>query len=207
MRLERTREEALKDKALLLAFLSKVQTEAGGMIGDRLKMQKLVFLACYEMFSRRIKGLNLVFFTYRWGPFTKDLYETEADFEEAGLLERRGKNYLLTESGLALGRELQKSLVSVEDNAPILEALHSVAHNFSEWSTERLMDFTHGMRVIPIGWHEAEVLKDLPLHLDLTRVLEDEEATAILEIDPGWLDSLADALDANRKRFYAHLSW
>jgi len=194
MRCERTREEVLKDKALLLAYLSRIHDTNSGRIGNRLKMQKLTFLLCYRLFARRLKGLDYVFFTYRWGPFTKDLYEAEADFEEAGLLERDGKNYRLTEAGAALGNDIYESLRENTDNQPILEILDGVVDEFATWPTQELVDHAHQMQVMPVGWHEREVLEDLPLHIDLTRILDDEEAVAILEIDQGWLDSFGAAL-------------
>ena len=84
MRAERTIDEVLTDKAVTLALLSRVSAHISDgrnhtQIGDRLKLQKLTFLTEYPMFRKRIKGLNFTYFTYRWGPFTKDLYEVETD--------------------------------------------------------------------------------------------------------------------------------
>ena len=83
MRYSRTSEEALTDKAVLLALLTRISHKNNTSLGDRLKLQKITFLFCYQLFIQRIKALNYTFFTYRWGPFTKDLYEAEADFEQA----------------------------------------------------------------------------------------------------------------------------
>ena len=198
MRYERTREETLKDKALLLVLLAKAHS-AAGQIGDRLKMQKLSFLLCYPLFQRRMKALNLIFFTYRWGPFTKDLYDAETDFEEAGLLFRQGRTYRLTESGIALASNIERSLHSDTDNREILSAVDDVVNAYGGMSTQELVDLTHQMKVVPVGWQQEEVLENLPHHLDLTRVLDDEEATAILEMDLGWLDSFGHALASTRR--------
>lgn len=198
---ERTKEEILKDKAFTLALLAKVQqANHSDIIGGRLKIQKLAFLVGYKLFQGRLKGLNYTFFTYRWGPFTKDLYETEADFEEADLLERRGHDYSLTERGLSVGLDIYESLWNDEDNHIILEILDSVVDNYATWSTERLIDFTHEVRVRPVGWHEKDILLNLPYHLELTRVLDDEEATAILEFERGLLDSFALLLSKSSKK-------
>lgn len=194
MKFERTGEEILKDKALTLAFWARIQ-ETNSVIGDRLKMQKLVFFLCYKLFTNRYKGLNYTFFTYRWGPFTKDLYEVEADFEQAELLERKGQLFNLTETGLAFGRDLFEALQDSEENYPILEIMESVIEEYASWTTERLVTHTHKMSVRPLGWSEPEILEELPYHLDLTRILDDEEARAILEIERSWLDSLGYVLD------------
>lgn len=68
MRYTRTTEEALTDKAVLLTLLSRISERCGeSVLGDRLKIQKLAFLFCYRLFQQRIKALNYIFFTYRWG--------------------------------------------------------------------------------------------------------------------------------------------
>ena len=195
MKFDKTREESLADKALLLALLSKVQSKNRGRIGDRLKMQKLSFLLCYRLFERRLKGLNYVYFTYRWGPFTKDIYEAEADFEEANLLARRGKYYRLTESGEALGNAIAESMNHIQSNAPILQVLDEVVTEFATWPTDQLIAHTHKMKVLPVGWHEACILESLPMNLDLTAVLDNEESVTVLKIDTGWLKSFGAALE------------
>ena len=193
MRQERTREERLKDKAVVLALCARTQL-AIGSIGDRLKIQKLCFLVGYPLFEKRVKGLNYTFFTYTWGPFTKDLYEAETDFEEAGLLERQGKIYSLSGTGLALGRVVYTALQETTENGPILQAIDHVVNTFANLGTDALITHTHKMSVIPVGWRESQVLEGLPFYLNLTQVLDDEEANTILQINPDWLDSLGDAL-------------
>lgn len=199
MRLERTREEVLKDKALLLVLFARIHTLTGS-IGDRLKMQKLSFLVCYPLFTSRIKGLNLTFFTYRWGPFTKDLYDVEVDFEEADLIARTDKMIMVTEDGLSLAHAIGVSLSAFPENAAIMERVDCVVNEYGGFDKGRLIDITHEMEVFPVGWQEKERLDRLPLHLDLTRVLDDEEANEILEIERSWLDSLGGIIDPSREK-------
>lgn len=195
MKLERDRQESVSDKAFLLAFLTKVSQHNGSSLGDRLKIQKLTFLLCYMLFQRRYKALNYTFFTYRWGPFTKDLYEAEADFEQAHLLDRTGRDYALSETGLFWGNSLYESIASDPDNSEIVQQLNDVVQSFASQSTRYLVDHTHQMSVSPVGWQEEEQLDQLPYHLNLTGILDSEEATALLEIDRGWLDSFARMLE------------
>ena len=54
-----------------------------------------------------------------------------------------------------------------------------------------MVELTHDMHVMPVGWQEKERLGDLPLNLDLTGPLDDEEAVALIEIERGLLDSFA----------------
>ncbi|MDE2688084.1 MAG: hypothetical protein OXI16_11390 [Chloroflexota bacterium] len=194
MRQYRIGEEALTDKAVLLGFLYRVGSRNDGVLGDRLKMQKLTFLFCHELFKQRIKALNYIFFTYRWGPFTKDLYEAEADFEQADLMHREGRVFSLTETGVKWGQSIYDALGGDPYNCEIVETMDAIVDRFSRNSTQTLVDYSRAMNITPIGWHETEQLDELPLHLDLTAVVDEEEATAIIEIDRGLLDSFAMAL-------------
>ena len=191
MRYSRTSEEALTDKAVLLALLTRISHKNNTSLGDRLKLQKITFLFCYQLFIQRIKALNYTFFTYRWGPFTKDLYEAEADFEQAELIQRRGPSYSVTETGQAWGNSLYRAIESDPGNRGIVQAMDSVADGYAKEATGPLVELTHDMSVMPIGWQEKKRLGDLPFNLDLTGPLDDEEAVALIEVERGLLDSFA----------------
>ncbi len=192
MRYTRTPEEALTDKAVLLALFFRISDHVNSTaLGDRLKIQKLTFLFCYRLFQQRIKALNYIFFTYRWGPFTKDIYEAETDFEQAGLMQRDGQWYSLTENGEMWGSSLYDALVDDIDHEGVVQVMDSVVTEYADKTTGWLVNHTHGLCVVPIGWQEEERLDELPYHLDLTGVLEEEEATALVEIERGLLDSFA----------------
>ena len=195
MRYARTSEEALTDKAVLLILLSRISGHnKTASLGDRLKIQNLTFLFCYRLFQQRIKALNYTFFTYRWGPFSKDIYEAEADFEQAGLMQRDGQQYSLTDIGKMWGNSLYDALAADTDNRDIVKVMDSVVAEYADGTTGHLVACTHAMSVVPIGWQEEERLDELPYHLDLTGVLEENESTAIVEIERGLLDSFAMAL-------------
>lgn len=195
MRAERTIEEVLIDKAVTLALLSRVSAHISdgrnhAAIGDRLKLQKLTFLTEYPMFQKRIKGMNFTYFTYRWGPFTKDLYEVETDFIEAKLMSHKGQEFTLTPKGADIGKALFEAMQSDSDNAVICEAIEKTATKYAKWTTEELVHHTHKMKVRPVGWTESVVFDDLPHYLDLTRILDEDESIATVEIDPAHLDQL-----------------
>ena len=142
MRYSRTSEEALTDKAVLLALLTRISHKNNTSLGDRLKLQKITFLFCYQLFIQRIKALNYTFFTYRWGPFTKDLYEAEADFEQAELIQRRGPSYSVTETGQAWGNSLYRAIESDPGNRGIVQAMDSVADGCAKEATGPLVELT-----------------------------------------------------------------
>jgi uncharacterized phage-associated protein len=200
MRYARTLEETLTDKAVLLTLLTRISNHSKGTsLGDRLKIQKLTFLFCYRLFQQRIKALNYTFFTYRWGPFTKDMYEAEADFEQAGLIQRDGQQYSLTEIGKKWGNSLYKALDSDADNQDIVKDMDCVISEYGDKTTKHLVAHTHAMYVVPIGWQEEERLDELPYHINLTGALEEEESTALIRIERGLLDSFAMMLNDSNK--------
>ena len=191
MRYNRTSEEALTDKATLLALLARFSSHSGASLGDRLNIQELTFSFCYRLFQRRIKALNYTFFTYRWGPFTKDLYEAEADFEQAGLMRRDGQAYSLTEMGQMWGNSLYDAISDDPYNCDIVEVMNAVIAEYANDVMGHVAKRMQAKFVMPIGWREEERLSELPYHLDLTGVLEENKATALLEIERGLLDSFA----------------
>ena len=102
----RSRADVLTDEGVTLALCSEVQrvNNGTGLGGDRLKLQKLCFLLTYEFFGNLWRGLNYTYYRYRWGPFTKDLYQTEMDFLESDLMQHVQGGFELTRKGERLGQ-------------------------------------------------------------------------------------------------------
>lgn len=205
MRAERTTQEVLSDKAFTLALLAKCSAHNGdvghsAVFGDRLKLQKLCFLTEYPLFRGRAKGLNYTFFTYRWGPFTKDLYEVEMDFEQARLMTTSREGFKLTEHGMQIGLEIFESLASDPQNRVFRKAIEHTVTAHCHKTTDDLIRETHEMPVLPIGWSKPKVLDDLPYNLDLTRIIEEDEALQSIEIDEAQLDRLGIVLRSGAKR-------
>lgn len=116
------------------------------------------------------------------------------DFEQAGLVQRDGHRYSLTEDGRIWGNSLYEAIAGDIDNADIVQVMDFVIAKYGHETTEYLVNHTHAMSVVPIGWQEEERLDELPYHLDLTKALEEEEAAALIEIERGLLDSFARML-------------
>ena len=86
MRTYRNKREALSDSVISLVFLDLCASESG-VIGDRLKVAKLLFLATFNSLSQQWKAFNYSFHRYNYGTFTTELYETWSELSWAGFLE------------------------------------------------------------------------------------------------------------------------
>ncbi|PKB73681.1 MAG: hypothetical protein BZY75_00500, partial [SAR202 cluster bacterium Io17-Chloro-G7] len=86
MRTTRNNREKLNDALCSLVLLDLCAAESG-IVGDRLKVTKLIFLATLELLQRQIKGLNYSFYRYPHGPFTIELYETWGEICWMGYLD------------------------------------------------------------------------------------------------------------------------
>ena len=190
MRQQRSLIETITDEALTLSLLAEAESVPNAPTIDRLRLQKLIYQVAYTWFERRWKGFNYAFFRYRHGPFTKDLYQTEVDLAAAGLIQG-GNGWAIGLS--ADGRELAEQLIErvwlAGDNSIFWNELRGIIREHAAMSTPALISKIYASDTMPIGWREAWPLSDLPVGVDLTRILEDEESAAALEMPPEWVDT------------------
>lgn len=185
----RNTREFLTDSLMTLAFLNRC-APVEGIVGDRLKVTKLLWLLSESLFSRRLKGLNFSFYRYSYGPFTKELYETWEDLNWAGLLEiGRGPtgSIGLTEQGRKVADDFYSDILSRPENEVFRKSLEDVATRWSRSSTSDLLQYVYSMRVRPIGWSDEVTIGNAPQNVYLTRVLEETEARQSLILDNSWL--------------------
>jgi hypothetical protein len=174
------------------------------VIGDRLKVQKCTFLVTLDEFTKRLKGFDLTFFRYKWGPFSKQLWDVEGRLETAGLLVQRtsGENevdeLLFTEEGGALADDLCAAIDAIAGNRQFTEGYERVVGQFADADTKTLLDFVYDLSVKPIGGSKQRI-KDMPNNLDITQVLDPEDADAEVVIPDGWLDTLAIMLSKGNR--------
>ncbi len=190
MRQQRSSSETYIDEALTVSLLNFAEQSGEGEI-DRLRLQKLVFLVTHDWFTKRWKGFNYSFFRYRRGPFTKDLYQTEIDLAQAGLIDcDRNWTIRLTDSGEELAAALNELWFS-DDNSLFGESLRATVRDYSCFSTKDLLAKVYEMEVVPLGWRESASLAEVPIGVDLTRILEENEAVNSLDVSSEWLDTIA----------------
>jgi uncharacterized protein YwgA len=200
MRTERTPEEQLTDSALALALLARVSDNT---LGDRLKVMKLLFLADYEMFSERAKGLNFVFYRHKLGPFSKEVEEAWELLKRSGHLQEE-EEFALTSEGRALAEAILEDVLSLPENRPFLTIIARVVGQFAEMSRQQIMRFVYAMNVVDVDGREYGHIREVPLGIRFTGILETSEARVAITMGPEWLDTLNIAFDPAKRESLAH---
>jgi hypothetical protein len=195
MRADRTFEERLSDSALSLVLLSQIPD--GETIGDRLKVMKLLFLAEYRMFTERAKGLNFTFYRYKLGPFSKEVEELWDALKVSGYLQE-DEEFALTDEGRRLAHAFRADVLENATNTYFNEAISSIAQQYGRQDRNEIMARVYDMQVFDIEGRRLR-MRDASLGTVFTEALEPSEAKMIVSIDPGWLDTLAIALDPARR--------
>lgn len=200
MREERTLDEMIIDKALILAQLDRVAHYKDDIVGDRIKCMKLPFVIEYPMFERRIKAFNLTYFRFEWGPISKGVYEAWRDLEAVGCLAFDQNLLVLTQAGHHLAHDFTRDVLQIEDNLFFFSELENVAQKFARLSTTWVKELVYRMDVQPIEGGSRLKVRDAPIGTNFTKALDDKEATQVLKVSQGWLETLAVELNAENKR-------
>ncbi len=206
MRETRTNEEHLTDQLLFLRLLDAMEQQ--GKRPDRfqeiMSIMKAGFCAAWDMFTHRIKGFNMVFFTYTHGPLSIHLYEVRDSLLHAGLIEQpedTAIEYRLTPKGQKI-LEGCRELLEVPTNQPIVEMVDNAGQQIAGLTSLQARDWSHHVKVNPpSGWNlhatpaqpgesGAVNLADLPLHQNLVAVLDEREANSLFTLDEDWYDTL-----------------
>ncbi len=194
MRTSPNAEEKLKNAALFLCLAGRLSRR--GVIGDRLKVQKCTFLAAHKQFQERLKGFNLRFYRFDYGPFSKQLWDLRDILMNAGLLEERKQTnrefeeLALTASGKALADDLARDILEDDRNVRFTETIEDTARLCTEKHTGQIMDYVYGLEVEPVDG-PSQSIRDMPQGVDIIRVLEPHEASAEIAISEGWMETLA----------------
>ncbi len=199
MRTNRDNRERLNDAMMSLGLLDMCAAEDSGIIGDRLKVAKLLFLATLESVRQQAKIFNFSFFRYNFGTFTPELYDTWGELTWMGLLEvpmgREGR-ITITPKGREVAREIRDILESnVGDRTGVaLNIFRQIADGYQALSTSEILSKVYAMRVRPLGWQAEVTIKEVTAGAFLTYVLEPNEATVVPRLD-----------DAARRKFLNNL--
>ena len=200
MREERTPDEIIIDKALILAQLDSIAHHKDNVVGDRIKCMKLPFLVEYPMFERRIKAFNLTYFRFEWGPISKGVYEAWRDLEAAGFLVLDQNLLVLTQAGHNLAHDFIKDVLQTTGNQFFLTEIENTSKKVARLSTPWVKELVYRMDVQPIEGGSKVKVRDAPIGTNFTRALDDEEVTQALKVSQGWLETLAVELSPKNKQ-------
>jgi len=203
MREWRTADESLIDKALYLSLLDLVaheKAERSAIIGNRIKCMKLPFLVEYPMFENRMKVFNLTFFQYEYGPISKHIYEVWGDLEGVDCITFIDKNWIaLKEEGHRIARAFIGEVLGKSENQRFLRQLQDVAKKYGRLATPAILNVVYNMEVYVLDLRERLKIRDAPMGINFIYTLDDNEARLKLEVDQGWLETLAIALNPVNK--------
>ena len=206
MRDTRTNEEHLIDQLLMLKLLDAMEQHSRCEDGfqEIMNVMKAAFAAAWKMLERRIKGLNMVFFTYTHGPFSIDLYAVRDSLLDAGLIEQRPEThyeYRLTPKGRKI-LEGCRELLESPPNQRIVSIVEDAGRQIAPLTSLQARARSHRIKVIPAseknlftrparpGDSGAINLGELPWYENLTQVFDKGEAEECFEMDEDWYDTL-----------------
>lgn len=133
--------EVAADNLLLLRLIETVES-----VVDMLKLEKLVFLVEKDQQRRQEKGFNFLFYRWKAGPYSRDLYDLVDTLIADGFLARAPLR--LTEKGHELIRAYYRCVKKTE---PIVQHMNTVLERYSHYSPAILRDLVYEMDIVPTG--------------------------------------------------------
>lgn len=140
-RYDKSNYELALDNLLLLRLIESVQP-----ITDMLKLEKLVFLVQKDQQRRSEKGFSLLFYRWKAGPYSRDLYDLVDTLVADGFLTR--DPITLSNKGQGL---LKAYYQHVKKSEPIIKHMDAVLERYSHYSPGVLRDLVYDMDIIPTG--------------------------------------------------------
>ena len=187
--------ELATDNLLLLRLLDMAES-----VDDMLKLEKLVFLVEKDQQRRQEKGFNFLFYRWKAGPYSRDLYDLVDMLVADGFLTR--DPIRLTDKG----RELIKAYHQhVRKTEPIVKHLNTVLERYSHYSPTALKDLVYEMDIVPTGEQTPINIRMARPRKRLLMKIPDEEcesrrpmtdieaATFLVESNPNLMASLHKA--------------
>lgn len=194
MREIRTPDECITDKILYLILMDLAARQRSGVIGNRIKCMKLPFLVEYPMFEDKAKGFNMVYFQYEHGPISKHVYEIWRDLEEAGCIAFQNRIWLeLTDHGHRVADDVISELLHVDQNSYFFDRIEDTAKKYG--SRDNITPVVYAMDVYAQELGSRMKVREAPVGVTFTCVLEDAEAVKQLRLPQSWLETLAVELN------------
>jgi len=167
---------------------------------DMLKLEKLVFLIEKDQQRRREKGFNFLFYRWKAGPYSRDLYDLVDDLAAKGILTRNPPR--LTTKGQELLEGYQNCVRKTDS---IVKHMNAILDTYSHYSPTALRDLVYGMDIVPTGERtpinikSARLKKRFLLKIPISEcesqlpMTNTEAATFLVESNPGLMASLQKA--------------
>jgi len=188
---QRTPEEVLIDKALLLALFSLVSKES--KLGDIMKAQKLSFLAAAPLFWQDKKAFSLEFYRYNKGPISNGVYAAIDDFAKLDFIRRA--DYTLSQPSARANQFaeefINRVLRDIPENSFCYKQITDVVENYARYSGKELKDKVYKLSFSTVESQKKRPVEDVPHLQHFTYVLDNHEAKQMLSVPDDWMDTLA----------------
>lgn len=197
MRRERTEYERMVDNVLLLSLWARAQECSPGreFIGGRLKLMKLAFLVAYDLYWKKIKGLNTRFFRYTYGPYSKMVSDSWDELLKREYLSEE-EVFATTDKGRLFADAFTKEVLALPENQQIASVIDAVIRKYAAFDTDELLRVVYNMPSKTVGGSvPASTIEMTPFRCDFTDILEEEDSEVILQVPSGWETSLSLTFD------------
>jgi uncharacterized phage-associated protein len=181
---ERSLEEALIDRLLLLYVVARTRQKGYNIVGN-IKLQKMLYKTQERMYLAKCKGLNFNFVRWRFGPFSQEIYSDIKDLKATG--------YLIPEdvaSASEKGIKLLRNFDSIFDDET-KDIIERVINEFGPYSGRQIREVMYSYPKVG----EKKTIEEAELGEVLLTRLKPENARKCVRIDEEKLETLRFLFD------------
>jgi uncharacterized phage-associated protein len=181
---ERTPEEAILDRLLLLYVVAR-NRERGHNILGQIKLQKLLYKTQERMYLSGCKGLNYNFIRWKFGPFSQEIYSDVRDLKVTGFLNPQD-----AASASMKGQHLLKKLGVIFDRETV-QLIDGVINEFGAYSGRQIKSVTYSFPKVG----EKKTIEEAELGDLLLTKLNEKKAKKCIRLDERVFDTLRFLFD------------
>jgi uncharacterized protein YwgA len=186
---ERSLEEALIDRLLLLYLVTRTRQKGYNILGQ-IKLQKMVYKTQEKMYLSKCKALNYNFVRWRSGPFSQEIYSDVRDLKTTGYL-----NPLDAASATEKGSKLLETFGSILDEET-RNIIDKVINEFGPYTGRQIKQV---MYFYPkVG--ERKTIGEAKMGEVLLTRLSSQEARKCISMSEEKLETLRFLFDPKSKR-------
>jgi uncharacterized phage-associated protein len=186
---ERSLEEAILDRVLLLYLVSRTRERGYNILGQ-IKLQKLLYKTQERMYLSKCKGLNYNFVRWKFGPFSQEIYSDVRDLKETGFLIPQDPASISEK-----GRNLLKMLDLVFDKETV-ELIDKVINEFGPYTGRQIKTIMYSFPKVG----EMKTIKEAKIGEVLLTKLHEENAKKRIQLDEQAIDTLCFLFDPSTNK-------
>lgn len=180
--MDRSPQQVLTDLLLTLyavGIASKGQVKVGLLV-----LQKILFLSALEMKQAGNLALSQSYYRWHYGPMSNEVYKDVERASSSGLVDQTD-GLKLTERAEGI---LEACAEVFDENKLLIEPLDKVASSVED--IDKLLESVYDMSVYVDELDEEIVIREIPEGTAMLTPLWEDEASAIFDIEPSWIETL-----------------